>query len=356
MFKSVFRNLFCDYFFWCVLILLLGVNIYSICDIAEKRNEEISGHETIYAEFKGKLTKEKIQKVVDCYKKLSQIISADNYSHEGNQSGTYTGYYAGDYGEFEEIFTEYKYRYEYSLYAKNIVAKPMATNRIKKAMAGRSLTSYYDMEGPREWLEYDFYTLLCVVLTIFFACKIIVFDRKQKIYILLETCSLGIRKVMARKVGALIVYIFLLVSFFSIANSIVFWKYYDMEGVHQPLYAMEEYKNTLFSGSVLQYWFVQTLGVCISCVFLGIVCMFLSMVIKEELYALLLCLFVYIGFIVLFFKTTFWGNPVGLLAGTNLIKDMDLYWCAFVTVLGMNFLCGSILIWISGLYRVSIHS
>lgn len=355
MCKSVFRNLMGDYFFWAILLLFLGINIYSICDLAGKRNEETIGHEKVYAEFKGELSEEKIFKVVERYKELSEIVATDNYSHEGNQPGTYTGYIAGDYGEFEEIFNEYKYRYEYAAFAKEIIAKPTATNRIKEVFAGRKLDSYYDMEGPKEWMEYDFYTLLCVALTTFCACKIVVYNKKQNIYILLETCSLGIRKVMARKIGALILMIFIIVSMFSVLNMCIFWWHYDMEGIHESLYAIEEYKTTLFSGTVFQYWLVQTLGVCIACSLIGIISMFFAMVVKEELYAMLLGVLIYIIFIGLFFRVICWGNPVGLLAGANLIKDMDLYWHVFGTILGLDFWCASGLIWVSGKYRVSIH-
>lgn len=356
MCKSVFRNLAGDYFFWAILILFFGINIYAICDKAGQRNEEISGHKTLYEEFKGELTADKINKVVDRCRELSQIVETGDYDHEGNQPGTYTGYFAGDYGEFQEIFDEYKYRYEYAAYAGKIAAKPTAGNRIKEAFSGRNLDSYYDMEGPEAWLEYDFHTLLCVMFTVFCACKIIVYDRKRNLYILLETCSLGTRKVMARKAGSLVLLTFLLTVFFSAVNAVAFWNLYDMEGIHEPVYAMSEYKNTLFNGSIFQFWFFQTIGIWISCILIGVVCMFLAMVIREELYAMLLGVLVYIGFIALFFKFTYWGNPVGLLAGTNLIKDGDLYWFTFVTVLGTTFLCSGGLIWISGLYQISIHS
>lgn len=226
-----------------MLFLFLGINVYSICNIAFQRNEEVVGHEAIYAEFKGELSKEKILKVVKRYQELCEIVEKDDYSHEGGQPGTYTGYFAGDYGEFKEIFEEYKYRYEYSLYAKKIVEKLTSTAHIKQSFAGRKLDSYYDMEGPKELLEYDFYTLLCVAFTIYCACKIVVYDKKQNMYILLETCSLGMRKVTARKIFSLILFVFCVVGIFSITNTVVFNQYYDMEGVREPLYAMQEYKN-----------------------------------------------------------------------------------------------------------------
>lgn len=356
MCKSVFRNLFNSYFFWVILFLLLGIDIYSICGIANQRNEEIAGHEAIYGEFKGQLSKDKILEVVERYQELWEIVQADDYSHEGGQPGTYTGYFAGDYGEFQKVFEEYKYRYEYASYAKKIVGKSVSTSRIKQSFAGRRLDSYYDMEGPEEWLEYDFYTLLCVALTIFCACKIVVYDKKQSMYILLETCSLGMRNVMARKILSLILFVFLVVGIFSITNTVAFYRYYDMEGVSEPLYAMREYRNTLFQGSVFEYWLIQTLGVCIGCVLIGVICMFLAIVLKEDLYAMLLGVLVYIGCIVLFFRTTCMVNPVGLMAGTNLIKEMDLYWNVFAGVSGMTVLCSGSLIWFSGLYKVSTHS
>ncbi len=348
MCKSVFLNLLGNYFFWVILILLLGINIYSISNIAGKRNEEIAGHEAVYAEFKGGLSKDKILKVTDRYQELSEIIESDDYSHEGGQPGTYTGYFAGDYGEFREIFEEYKYRYEYASYAEGIVGKASATERIRRSFAGRKLDVYYDMEGSKELLEYDFYTLLCVALTIFCACKIVVYDKKQNIYILLETCSLGMNKVMARKIFSLILFVFFMVSMFSVMNITMFYVYYDMEGIHEPLYAIREYRNTLFQGSVFQYWLIQALGVWISCVLIGVICMFFAAIMKEELYAMLFGVLLYIGLIVLFFQAICPANPVGLLAGANLIRDMDQYWYVFATVSAITVLCSSGLIWISG--------
>lgn len=356
MCKSVFRNLLQNYFFWVILFLLLGINVYRICYIAGQRNEELEGHDIIYREFKGEMLNEKILKVVNKYQQLREIVETDNYNHEGGQPGTYTGYFAGDYGEIQEIFEEYKYRYEYSSYAKKIVDKPMATGRIKQAFAGRKLELYYDMKGPRELLEYDFYTLLCVVITIFFACKIVMYDKKQNMYILLETCSLGMHKIMARKILSLILFVFLAVGVFSILNLGLFYGFYDMEGMKEPLYAIQEYKNTLFPGSVLQFWLIQALGVCLSCVFLGIISMFFATIMKEDLYAMLLSILVYVVFVALFFKTLCLSNPVGLLAATNLIKDRDLYWYVFATVFGITVLCLGGFIRMSGSYRVSNHS
>ena len=58
MCKSVFRNWTKNLFFWVVLILLAGANIYLISHQAGQRNEEISGHEAVYSEFKGTLTRD----------------------------------------------------------------------------------------------------------------------------------------------------------------------------------------------------------------------------------------------------------------------------------------------------------
>lgn len=356
MYKNTFRIVFGDVFFWVILVLFLGIDVYSICEIAGKRNKEIEGHESVYEEFKGELSRDKIDRVIERYQSLSEIVADGDYSHEGGQPGTYTGYYAGDYGEFMELFEEYKYRYEYASYAEKIVSKPVAPDRIKESFSGRKLNSYYDMEGAKEWMEYDFHTLLCVLLVLFCACKIIVVDKKRGIYVLLETCSMGIRKVMAGKTGALVLLSLIIVSLFSVVNAVVFWIQYDMSGIREPLYAIPEYKNTLYNGSVLSYGLVQMLGVCISCAFLGIIAMFFAMLVKQELYAMLLGALVYLGFIALFFQCTYWGNPVGLLAGTNLIREMDLYGQTFLTVSASAFLSGGGLIWISGLYRVSVHS
>lgn len=149
MCKSVFLNLLRNYFFWVLLVLLLGIDVYSITDKAGRRNDEMAGHETVYAEFKGALSKDKIRKVVSRYQELSEIVGNDDYSHEGGQPGTYTGYFAGDYGEFQEIFEEYKYRYEYASYAKGIMGKAAATDRIRQSFAGRKLLQHFDAPAVR---------------------------------------------------------------------------------------------------------------------------------------------------------------------------------------------------------------
>ncbi len=356
MCKSVFRNWTKNLFFWVVLILLAGANIYSISHQAGQRNEEISGHEAVYSEFKGTLTRDKILTVVKRYRQLKKIVQSQNYNHEGGRPGTYTGYYAGDYGEFQQLYDEYKYRYEYASYAKKIIGKKAATNRVKEVFAERKLTDYYDMEGPQALIEYDFYTLLCVIFVVFCSCKMICYDRKQNIYILLETCSLGMRKVMGRKILTLAMFSFLTIVFFTGMNFILFNVFYDMQGVTQPLYAISSYKTTMFQGSVLQYWLCQNLGAWTACVLIGIVSMFFATVIKEELYAMLFSMLVYLGCIAMFFKIQCQLNPVGLLAGTNLIKNRDLYGQTFVSVLVVTVISSFILIWVSGFYRVSNHS
>ncbi len=332
MFKSMFRNVLGNVFFITILVLFVGINCYQIYDKASMRNHIEPGHEYIYHKFKGSMSREKIEEVVERYQTLSEIVADDNYSREGNQPGTYTGYFAGDYGEFSTLFEEYRYRYEYAEYAEKIMAKRMVTNRIQKCFQGRKLENYYDMEGPQEWMEYDFYTLFCVLLTIFVACKMIMYDKKQNIYILLETSSLGMHKVLARKIGALMVFAAMVVVFFFLLNAGLFGMFYDMEGIQEPLYAIEKYKNTLFGGSIMQYCLIQMVGVWISCMVYGIIGMFLAVFAKQELYAMVLGILVYVGCVALFFKVDVWMNPINLLAGTNFIGEMDMYWKNFGAV------------------------
>ena len=71
---------------------------------------------------------------------------------------------------------------------------------------------------------------------------------------------------------------------------------------------------------------------------------------------MLFSMLVYLGCIAMFFKIQCQLNPVGLLAGTNLIKNRDLYGQTFVSVLVVTVISSFILIWVSGFYRVSNHS
>ncbi len=169
-----------------LLVLLMAVNLSQIVSDFQMQYGEhdrlFEGKQSVYDAVEGSWDLATIEQVVTTKQKLDQLISGGDYSTEHNQSDTITGYLFSDAMLYEEVEAQMKSLYHYertmtehtqmtqenvAFYQSNDNAYQVNRNRLMAdTYVGRSVSGYYAMEGMERYLQYDFSTLLILLLVL----------------------------------------------------------------------------------------------------------------------------------------------------------------------------------------------
>ena len=95
----------------------------------------------------------------------------------------------------------------------------------------------------------------------------------------------------------------------------------NLDGLVQPIYALEEYKKCLFSGSILSAWLMGMAGVAIVCILMCYLSMTISLVVRNAVLSMIAGCLLYAFLVVLYFTVDSGTNPIGQLAVGNSILD-----------------------------------
>jgi hypothetical protein len=153
---------------------------------------------------------------------------------------------------------------------------------------------------------------------------------------------------------------------FSLSDYVLFGIYFNLDGMQEPLYAIQDYSQTGFSGSVWQFLLVQEMCRCVAYIFFGVFQIAVAICARDELKSVLLSGTFYAGCIALFFRGKYFFNPIGLLAESNLVRNFEyrqalgtvlLYpVCVLAVVLLMTVILVLFVIWLVGVRSIAAHS
>ena len=179
-----FWKLFCKKAVFICLALFLVINIYKISRLPERENitsydEYFSGYDAVYDIVKGKMTEEKILFVVENYQELSALNEQNAFSNNPNED-RFTHYDFGDYIVFMQFFNGMDYAYNYGANMSGYInlAKEnvdfflergneydaSVNQKMIDIYGGRGIGAYYDTYGFSKFFEYDFSSLLIILL------------------------------------------------------------------------------------------------------------------------------------------------------------------------------------------------
>ena len=246
-----------------VLILVL-VNAGKICIngrldpvvTESKVHWQLPGIVEAEDELKGEITPETMQMLMDV---RSQIMGAI-------ESGTGWDSEASTY---DELYPHYAYLYEYHIandekleqageniefYEKHGNEYDASVNRLfQRQYAGRFVRNYSNSEDYAILFSYHFSSFLLLVLSLAGSAQLVWKERKTGIYDLLQTTLTGKTRLHFAKIAAFMVWL-------AIAAAILFGEDYavhsvlfHLEGLMQPLYAVEAYELCSFGGSIMSY-------------------------------------------------------------------------------------------------------
>lgn len=323
-----------------MLVIFLLVDVYKINEMHKQENTVIDGHETIYHIVKGEITSDKIDFIVQHYKNYSKLVNEGNYSKEGEQKGTYTGYIFGDFYEFKDLFDEWKAIYNYPTemndicnFAKHNIHFFQKMNhsyevsknqKILTSYRDRRIDNYYNMEGTKKYLEYDFSSLLMFLMILAGVSGILMQEKQNKMFFLIETSDMGITKNIIAKLISVVFYTLFVVILFSIADMLFFRIIYGMEGLLEPLYSIKEYRNTPLNLSVIQYMILSAFMKYTALLFFGVIVFLLSFIFMDSVKTMAGSLLIFCVCVYLCIHSKVFINPVALFVNYNLIKEFSV--------------------------------
>lgn len=347
-----------------ILIIFGFINIYKINGVFQDKglfstkylHEYKDEYWASFQDFGGEITDEKIKKLMEIYNKTLKKIS-DRTLNTGYDENSYTYNAYSDEIFFRWFFIdEMKYDYFYKSYANSIITnaysnvefynsinntyKVRENSEIINLFRGREVTHFNYTEKYLHYLQYDFSTLLILLLCIYAVSRVFIYEKEIEMDKLLITTQKGYQTVTA-KITASFLFIIVVTILFGILDYISFSVFFDNFGSkNSPLYSLANFKNTrlnigLFTFSMLSL-LVKTFGILIMSTFF-LLC---SCIFSKILYCYLSCFIAMIGLILLQdTKTNFIMGLYGrMINPMSLIKNRELFYeVSFVNILNYPF-------------------
>ncbi len=268
---------------------------------------------TVYEKVKGNLNKENINFVVDNYKSLSEIVDGGNFETEVKDDSTYTGYIYGDMNLFKKLYDDMNYRYNYSknmqehikLAEDNVYFYKSVNNsyeilknkNIKTIYSNRQIESFYDTEGFYNYINYDFSSLLILMLLILGLSSVFSIEKECEMDLLLKTSRIGKVKVANAKIVASFIYSMIICLIFFLVDVLVFSITFKLEGPSSKLYSIMEFVFTPLNINLLCYCLLSDLLKIIGFFTVSTMIMFFSNLFEKAYSALLFSIITVIIFI-----------------------------------------------------------
>lgn len=259
-----------------------------------------NAYRQVYEQTRGPITKETVGFVTSEYHRLSELTADGTYSREP-QAGTYSGYLFGDFYLLHKYFYPYmEYSVKYPDYTDSVLAQASenlefyqevgntegaARNTyILQHYANRSIREFYLYDGWEALFAYDFSDLLILLLLILTIAPIFTREKETNMTLILYSCKRGKWPLLTSKCCVSILFTSAMTILFSMANLLLFGLLCGFEGWNSPLYAIESYQNTPFTGSILLFYVLNVALKAIGFSIMALVLLFLSSCFRKTLY------------------------------------------------------------------------
>lgn len=329
------------------LVLLLAVNGWKLhtefTDDARERSQYQTLYNEFYTQWNGPITPEKVTDLMDIYGPLEEKAMAGALSYQEDPN-TYTGTEFSDYRFFHGQFAnEMRYDYLYQNEGVRITQRALelagfytaAGNTfetrknldIAARFAGRQISNFADTQAIETWLEYDYSSMLVLLLSLFGLCSVFVTERETEMYMLLRTTRRGSAATAAAKLTASSIFILVICGLFFWEDVLVLQLLNGRsESLSSPVYAIRYFESTPLTMTIGQYQLftvaAKTLGILCS----GLLILLLSCLCRRVLTTYILSFGALMGLIILqeFCRTRFWlkwFNPLELVMVRELVTE-----------------------------------
>lgn len=305
-----------------LLFSILSVaKIYSVYDGNSLLFKNYSGPEwkelywEMYEDFGGKITDEKIGRLMAIYGPLEKQTADRTASTRTDNPDTYTGNVYNDRLFFDWCFVKpMKYAYMYRNHANDIVTAAKdnmdyyesvgngyeyrKNAAIAELFKERAISHFSYTEMYQYYLHYDFSAFLVLLICLYGLMSVFVTEKETEMDTLLLTTKAGGRRTVIAKLAASAIFICIVCSWFWLIDFAAFSGIFgSLEAASSPLYAVENFANSSIAVSLGQYALLSGLVKTAGILVLGLTFLLVSCLFKNALLPFIISLFSAFGLI-----------------------------------------------------------
>lgn len=337
-----FRKIWKSRFLWGMFVVLILIDIYQITQNVHSITSISDGEKKIYEKICGEYTEEKNTWLLETLSAYEEQIKNGGYETGGQVEGTYTGYVMGDYMVLESNYEQMKEDYQYRTYAKQIAEK--AKNNVERlqgtkyqfernkysmiyhSFAKRKITAFHYDDLVNSFFEYDFSTILEILIVVVGTLNFLDRNRRFKMLELMDTAKIAKRKYRFCQLASIFLFSGMVLATFTGIDLLLFQRgNLSIDNWLDPLYSVQGYEETLFDGSVFQFFLMWLLGRYLVLVFFGVFLFACYSVFYSETVTIALEMVIFVGSVTICLNWKWWWNPIGLLNSQEICKAHDLY-------------------------------
>ncbi len=318
------------------------LNAYYGSPSRETQNEK-HAYETLYSkQYKGEITDEKIAEIMDYINSHYTDAVQLNYDKAEDFDKYISGTWFGDYHAYYfKLYLPYKYFYGYKGYSDKIVAKAVdniafykgygndyeviRNYKIAYRYSDREITEFYDTEGAEVYLNYDFSSLLVLLILVYALTPVFLGERQNGMHPIIAISRYGTERTAMAKILSSIVFSAAVTIWFAALTLFQHAMIYSTDGMNLPLYAIRQFQQTPLSMEIWQFILLDFAMRCLGVIFFTGVILLISALCKSWLTAFGAEIG-FIGILVViydFFPRGNFINPVSLLTCRELFTEFN---------------------------------
>ena len=349
------RKNFIKPYLFVILCLLTVINTVTIYDYykenhvfsTEKTNRSIAFWNLYEGKFKGRITNEKINALMEIYTPLYQLCAVERTFSTEYDPETYTGYTFGDYRMLDLGFVRpMEYSYMYRSQALEIADKAKenleffrtagnvyqyrSNLKIASLFGGRQITDFYHTEMYENLFRYDFSSFLILLMSILALVPVFVAEKETEMDLILSTSKKGGKETVNAKILSSFLYVIVISVWFYMVDFLAFSYFYGLTGLNNQLYALKDFMLTPLNVKMWGFILLSAAVKIIGLLAVSSIILFLSSIFRRALLPYILSLgTVFLLMLVNEFTKVKFINPIELIANREMFKNTD-----FINILG----------------------
>lgn len=255
----------------------------------------------LYNEYSGEITIEKINQLLSVYKPLAEATADMTASTATDNPNTMTGNLYSDRNLLDKYYVQpMQFFYGYQSAADKVAEKARENALIyeehgeeyearKNAViyrlyTDRTISEYSYHEMYNYYLNYDFSSVLMLLLCLYGIVSTFVSEKETQMDMLLLTCANGGKKTALAKIIAVTAFVWLVSLWFSLLDYIGFVaSFHTFEGWSLPVYAIPNLAEAAVNINLLEYSLLSAVLKAVGAWTLGMLMLLLSTFWKNAL-------------------------------------------------------------------------
>lgn len=334
-----------------IVLILLIVNAIKISSVFREQsaftdlNEDCfrEAYDKLYKTYKGELTDKKLKDFMDLYQPIKDKVDAGAYSTKAEKGALTINSFSDCLFLGRCFLDDIEYETAYEDYANTVVRNAVSNisfykskkhsfeanvnYKIAKAFYQRKLANFYNTDGFRALLYYDFSTIIIILLCLYGCSSVFIKEEETEMHLLLKTSVKGKGASFAAKITSCMLFVFFICILFSIEDYTFFFiNFGNMDGFSEPLYILEGFKDTLLNINLISFYILCVISKLIGICGIAFIFMMVSLFSKNTLSVLVVNIVMLAGIIGTYtinVSTLKYVNPLSLVFGRKLFMRQE---------------------------------